>query len=251
MAGVWSQVKKFYESVWSEAPWVRAAGFVGAASGGLIYLNQHLPADVKVQTSEQSVVAILVAVVVTIYFFLVAVLFGDQLRLQKKLRALEQSFRYDKRGTLYNGSEPNIAFRIATFKGILAGIGTEVGSEELSAALVEAGRVSAKDFAANLPDIFDRDIRSNKGGSSWSSLSFDQKLLEWSDYDSATGWGIFAARPVNGHIKVDVTHFRSLFAGSQCDGDCGGKELQLLRGVRESCWGPRHHHMPPSVGNAP
>ncbi|WP_428409090.1 hypothetical protein [Hyphococcus sp.] len=238
MASVFSKVRRFYESVWSEAPWVRAAGFVGAASGGLFYLNQHLPSGIKVQATESSVAAILIAIVVTLYFFLVAVLFGDQVRLQKKLRALEQSFRYDKRGTLYNASEPNIAFRIATFKGILAGIGTEVGKEQLAAALVEAGRASAKDFAANLPNIFDRDIRSNKGGGIWSGLTFEQKLIEWSDYDSATGWGIFAARAVNGHLRVGVTHFRGLFSG-----DGGLFFGQYLAGYSETVLSEivRHH----------
>lgn len=206
-------IRQFYDRVWGEAPWVRAAGFVSLASAALVFLNVRLPSDLSIDFSNPQVGPLLVAIVASVYFFLVAVLSGDQTRLQKKLRDQEQSYRYDKRGTLYNGTEPNIAFRVATFKGILEGIARDVGDDEVARAMTNTGRQSAKNFATNLPAIYQNDLARYKNFKPWNELTFEEKLEKWSDYDSATGWGIVAPRLKNGHIKVSVTHFRKLYEG--------------------------------------
>lgn len=213
MGGFGFAVRQIYDRVWGEAPWVRAAGLVSVASAALAFLNLRLPSELSIDFSDPQISSLLVAIVASVYFFLVAVLSGDQTRLQKKLRDQEQSFRYDKRGTLYNGTEPNIAFRVATFKGILEGIASDVGAEEVARAMVNTGRRSAEDFAKNLPSIYKNDLARFKNFKPWDDLSFDDKLEKWSDYDSATGWGILAPRLVNGHIRVSVTHFRKLYEG--------------------------------------
>ena len=110
--------KTLYHSIWIEAPWIRAAGILSAASVGLIYLNLTLPDSIRLDLKNESNSQFVIIFIVIMYFFLVAIFAGDRLRFQKKLRELEQNFRYDNRGTLFNGDQPNIAFRIQTFKGI-------------------------------------------------------------------------------------------------------------------------------------
>lgn len=204
-------IRRFYETVWSETPWLKSAGIVGAAGTGLAYLNTQLPKDISVDFATPGLAQIALVGIVLLYFFLVAVFSGDRLRFERKLRKLEQSYRYDNRGTLYNGTQPNIAFRVTTFKGILGGIAGAIGEDELQRALTNTGRLASHDFATNLPSIYNQDVAAKGGGEKWDDLSFAQKVHKWAEYDSATGWGILTGKVDSPKVKVSITHLQGLF----------------------------------------
>jgi hypothetical protein len=82
---------------------------------------------------------------------------------EKKLRQLDISFRYDKRGTLYNGSEPNIAFRITTFKAMLDGLAHGLGKDTLRDVLIKVGEKAASDFASKVDTIYDKNVFEHGG----------------------------------------------------------------------------------------
>jgi len=209
-------IKNLMYHTWVDSPWIRAAGILGTTAAGLVFLNTTLPSEIAVNLKalDSSVNQILFTSVLILYFFLVSVFSGDRLRFERKLRALEQSFKYDNRGTLYNGREPNIAFRIATFKGILEGICGAIGASKLAEALTNTGRLAGNDFARSLKDIYDGDVASRKAKSSWGELSLNEKLSQWAEYDSATGWGILASSVRGDSVKVVVNHLQDLFDGN-------------------------------------
>jgi hypothetical protein len=154
-----------------------------------------------------------VAVILVTYFLLVAVLVHEQLEGERKLRQLEASFRYDKRGTLYNGTQPNIAFRIKTFNEILSNLGTQVGTAKAKSILQRTGELAAQDFAERFPAIYDENVRRFRGGGSWDELDFTQKLEEWLEYDSHTGWGILTKKVDAKTIKISIMHLEKLYQG--------------------------------------
>ena len=130
------------------------------------------------------------------------------------MRALEQNYKYDNRGTLYNGSEPNIAFRIQTFKSMLSGLAMYLDKTNVPEILAKIGKNASRDFADNLHNIYDEDVASRKAKSEWSDLKLADKLDQWADYDSSTGWGIVACDlKKDGSIKVVINHLKGLFEG--------------------------------------
>lgn len=210
------KIKNYINNTWSEAPWIRAAGIIGSTAAGLIFLNSMLPKGIAVELSslDGDVSQILLISILILYFFLVSVFSGDRLRFEKKLRALEQNFKYDNRGTLYNGKEPNIAFRIATFKGMLEGISGVIGDDKLSETLTNTGRLASNDFARSVKTIYDTDVATRKAKSSWDELALSEKLEQWAEYDSATGWGILACKIQGDSVKVVINHLQDLFDGN-------------------------------------
>ncbi|GAB4153192.1 MAG: hypothetical protein Tsb0016_25690 [Sphingomonadales bacterium] len=180
---------------------------------------QGVPVDMLDDAFSASVPALFLCIVLlfTVYFFVVAVIAAEKALAERNWRELQQAFSYDNRGTLLNHEQPNIAFRIATFKGMLAGmVEAGVEAQTLKSALRDAGRKAAKDFAAALPSIYAQDIRTRAlgGKNEWDQLDFQQKLDEWCSYDSATGWGIMSAkydRP-NESVKIDFNHMQGLFS---------------------------------------
>ncbi len=210
------KIKNIIYHVWVEAPWIRAAGILGTTAAGLIFLNAILPSEISVNfsTLDPKVNQIILTVILVLYFFLVSVFSGDRLRFEQKLRALEQSFKYDNRGTLYNGSEPNIAFRIATFKGILEGISGAIGTDKLADVMTNTGRLAGNDFASSLKDIYDGYVALRKAKLVWNDLSLSEKLDQWAEYDSSTGWGILACSVNGNNIKEVINHLQGLFIGN-------------------------------------
>lgn len=210
------EIKNFLYHTWIDAPWIRAAGILGTTAVGLVFLNASLPSEIAINMADidSSTNQIIYTFVLILYFFLVSVFSGDRLRFERKLRALEQNFKYDNRGTLYNGREPNIAFRIATFKGILEGISGAIGANRLADVLTNTGRLASNDFARSLNEIYDGDVASRKSTSSWNDLSLNEKLSQWAEYDSATGWGILACSVRGDSVKVVINHLQNLFDGN-------------------------------------
>lgn len=210
-----SRLGRWYEQMVGDLPWVKAVGIVVPLAVAVVYISRYLPAGHAVDWTNANIYVIFCSVIFVIYFLLVAVFYQARLGTERELRKVEQGFRYDKRGTLYNGSQPNIAFRVATFKGILLGLTSFVEEAKLQNALFKSGASAAKDFAAKLPKIYDADIQTRRGGSRWENLSMDEKLSEWMDYDSATGWGILTAqRPTNALVNISVNHQRDLLEGA-------------------------------------
>jgi hypothetical protein len=210
------EVKNFFTETWAEAPWIRAAGIIGSTVAGLVFLNSALPEGIAIEfeSLDSDVYQLILTSVLVLYFFLVSVFSGDRLRFEKRLRSLEQSFKYDNRGTLYNGKEPNIAFRIATFKGMLEGVSGVIGADKLSEVLTNTGRLASTDFARSLKGIYNSDIATKKAKLDWSELSLSEKLDQWAEYDSSTGWGILACKVQNDSVKVVINHLQGLFDGN-------------------------------------
>jgi uncharacterized membrane protein len=209
---VLQRLNEIWQRLWSEfAPWISSALFVSAVVVGFYILYEYLPDEFKVATpAARSTILWIVAI---LYLFQVAGTYRILLQGEKKLRQLEEAFRYDKRGTLYNGSEPNIAFRIVTFRGMLGGLANKLGTAELQNVLTEVGQKAASDFAVNLENIYNLNVPTRIAAPHWAELSCEQKIDAWADYDSATGWGIVtAAVPRNtDRVTVTVTHLRGLF----------------------------------------
>jgi len=205
--------KYYILDAWENAPWIRAAGILGVTIGGLAFLNSKLPSEIAVDITNSEIKKSAPTVIIVLYFFLVSIFSGDRLRFEKKLRLLEQNFKYDNRGTLYNGGEPNIAFRLTTFKGILEGVSTNVDAEDLSEALISTGKVAAVNFANNIEEIYNCDVAQKKAKREWSKLKLADKFNQWADYDSSTGWGIVACTTKKNNVKVVINHLHGMFEG--------------------------------------
>lgn len=147
MSTRFQKLKDVLLDVWENTPVLRAAGYVAAAVGGLVVLNNELPPEIAIDLESPAIKERGLWVIVVAYFVLVSVFSGDRLRFERKLRALEQNFKYDNRGTLYNGSEPNIAFRVTTFKAMLARMSQTIDNVDASLLLNDIGREASADFA--------------------------------------------------------------------------------------------------------
>lgn len=223
---LWGDVTNVYRTYIKELPWVRAGAIVALVTGGLALLSTKVLDYLKVDIRHADTGIIVAAAIVILYFLMVAVLIHEQLQVERRLRRQDASFWYDKRGTLYNGTEPNIAFRIKTFSEILKSLGAKVGMDQLRPILRHTGEVAANDFAEHLPDIYDKNIRSARGGLPWDELDFKGRLYEWLEYDSRTGWGVLAGEFQGSRkINVSITHHRKLY-----DGDGGRLFGEFLAG---------------------
>lgn len=157
---------------------------------------------------------------------------------------MEQSFKYDKRGTLYNGFEPNIAFRIATFKGILNGLYKAFDSTLLYDSFIEIGRSASKDFASQFDSIYESDIAMKRVGKSWHEIPLSEKLSAWADYDSATGWGILTCKIKDIDIDVKITHLNGLYLGEEgklFGAFMAGYCKTVISGIANSQTGGKYH----------
>lgn len=207
------RVKTQYDAIVGEVPWLRALGPVFSLVGVFILIVANLPSSAFSPNEFPYFWPAVFSLFIFLYLLLAAVYANDRLRTERQLRQVESGFDYDSRGTLWNGGEPNIAFRITTFKGILAGLNSTLETADLSNAMMEAGRDAASNFAQNFGSIYESDIRSKKGGSQWSNLRLSQKLHEWAEYDSSTGWGILAVRTDQDEITIEVVHLNGLYEG--------------------------------------
>lgn len=206
-------LKRRYDAIVGDIPWLRAVGPVVSIMGISVVLVANIPTDINSITETIYFWPSIFVFFTFLYLFLTTVYANDRLRTERRLRQVEEGFNYDSRGTLWNGGEPNIAFRITTFKGILAGLNSNLKAENLSSAMTEAGKAAAEDFATSFDSIYDADIRSKKGGASWSDLRLHQKLHEWAEYDSSTGWGILSVTVEGDEIKVEIIHLNGLYEG--------------------------------------
>ncbi|MBS0235539.1 MAG: hypothetical protein JSR99_18885 [Proteobacteria bacterium] len=205
------RLKEWYELTIADWPWVRAATITAPVAGAAFYLNTNLPAQLQVDLSKANIYVLFVAAIFAIYLLLVAAFFNSKLIAERQLRAAEEGFRYDHRGTLFNGTQPNIAFRVVTFQGLLSGLAEAMDGQTARNALFDTGARASVDFAKKLPQIYDENVRRLRGGNRWVELSFPEKLWKWTEYDSSTGWGILAAATDNQQVTVTVTHYSGLF----------------------------------------
>jgi hypothetical protein len=219
---LWNQARLLYRS--ELRPWIGSAIFLSAVFVGFYIFYQYLPDKIKidfykyhnvVNLDSDETRAIIFGLLVIIYLLFVAGSYRSLFLDEKRIRGLEEAFRYDKRGTLYNGTEPNIAFRIGTFKAMLKGLAEKLPQQQLRTELTEIGRKTAADFSARLEDIYNGIARI--GAPPWAHLSCDQKIDAWTEYDSATGWGIVSAVvPRNtDRVTVSITHLKGLFEGPE------------------------------------
>jgi len=211
-----NQTAFWIKSYWDSSPWIESVVVLWFPITGALFLNSKLPAaitvDISAMDSQLKLLSYLILLI--IYFFLVAIFSEKNLRFERKLRSWGQSFRYDNRGTLYNGQEPNIAFRVETFKRILEGIGGVTESALLTDALIDTGRKAGEDFAENLKSIYASELAQQKGNVAWDDLPLERKLNQWAEYDSSTGWGMLSCKLMKDlKVKVSITHLQGLFKG--------------------------------------
>lgn len=205
-------IKRWYQATVQDVPWLRAIGPVFSIVGIFVLIIVQLPDAILNSDSIPFFWPVMTVAFVFLYLLLVTIYANTALSTERRLRSVEQAFSYDKRGTLWNGGEPNIAFRIKTFNGILEGLNSSMADAELEPALRVAGAEAADDFADSFDEIYDTDVRTKKGGAPWSELRLHQKLQEWAEYDSATGWGIISVEVSGDTITLQLVHFNGLFA---------------------------------------
>lgn len=206
------KIKLFYRQVWAESPWFSAIGYVIGPITALYFIWGQLPSDMRFEIDPMRVPYALLGITI-IYLLIVSALLGARVRSERSFRERERAFRYDNRGTLYNISEPNMAFHVDTFTSLLTGLSRELGEDEMRNALIIVGYESCEGFASRFKDIYDADVVSGKHHFRWESLSYRQKLEEWAEYESRGGWGIFTASEYESGIKVSLTHYKGLFRG--------------------------------------
>jgi len=144
-------------------------------------------------------------------------------------RVPQCQFRY-KDGVLLNGNEPNIALRIVTFHEMLESMAEAIASNETgkqSAFLKNgrnAGRRFGKDFKQNIYSLL------NKANKPFDQLTEAEILKQWTDYDSATGWGKISAEKKGIDWCITAKHL-ALFAEDRE----GGKWFSyIMAGYAES-----------------
>ncbi len=206
-----SDATKWFERNFADWPWVRSATITAPLAGAVFYLNDRLPADLKIDISNANTYVVFACAIVAVYLLLVAVLFNAKLITERRLRAAEDGFRYDNRGTLFHGTQPAIAFRVITFRGMIEGLAAPLDPTAARHALFQTGTRASLDFARKLPTLYDENVHRLRGGNRWIDLSFQEKLVKWADYDSATGWEIIAAQVDGNRATITVTHYNELF----------------------------------------
>lgn len=206
-----AKLVKWYEVTIADWPWIRSATITAPLAGAIFYLNDKLPADLLIDLTKANIYVVFACSIVAVYLLLVAVLFNAKLITERQLRAAEDGFRYDNRGTLFHGTQPAIAFRVVTFRGMLEGLATPLDPAAARNILFDTGVKASTDFAKRLPELYDVNVPRLKGGNRWVDFSFPEKLTKWTDYDSATGWGIIAAKVDKNQIIITVTHYDELF----------------------------------------
>jgi hypothetical protein len=204
-----------------------AAPFATAVTG-LFWINEKLPVQIafKVPDVVSGTYFVTVCIIAT---FLVGLTMVSAYVIQDMhlSREREQSFNYDKHGTLFNGDVPNVAFRVSTVKTLFGELARALGPDKSAEVVGTAGRAVGKDFAKDLSAIMDRDVLVR---ARWDELSFNSKLDEWALYDSATGWGLVSARlTARDKVVVRISHFRHLF-----EGDGGEAFTYFLSGYCEA-----------------
>jgi hypothetical protein len=193
-----------------EWPWFRAAGLWAVIVAGIGVLLHALDFNLN----DPNVKVPLIVLTFVGYFFIVSVILHERLLTERKLREAESAFRYDKRGTLYNGTEPNIAFRIVTLDNVLSQLGNQIGFEQMTKTLQSAGEEAARDFANHFEEIYNKNIHQNRRWRPFNELDFKEKIFEWLEYDSQTGWGILTGRPDNKKLVIKIMHLEKLYEGA-------------------------------------
>lgn len=195
-------------------PWIRAATYLAGSVAGLFALNMNLPEELQVDLSSEEVQVSAWVILICSYFMLASIFSAARLREEMKLRELEQNYKYDNRGTLFNGKEANIAFRVVTFQKIFESISDGIDANKASALLKCAGNKASEDFSKEFVSIYEKDVLSKRGGKKWDDLTLSEKLNQWAEYDSATGWGMLTTKLSNdGKLSVVVTHLYGLYQG--------------------------------------
>jgi hypothetical protein len=207
-------INSLYRKYWRDIPWIKAGGLCAAIVAGVFILLNAVPPQYTPYLHNQHFQFLFTVVLFVGYFFIVALLLHEQLQTERKLRMAEAAFSYNNRGTLFNGTEPNIAFRIVTFNNVLSEIGNHMGPDKMPQALKSAGEKAASDFAARLGDIYENNIQQPRGGRHWDDLSFNAAIVAWLDYDSSTGWGILTGRIDNKTLRITVHHYQKLYDGT-------------------------------------
>ncbi len=200
---------EFIESV----PWIKAATFLGLTILGVELLNHELPDAIKINTSDENFKRWFLPIIVSIYFLLVSLFSIEKLKFQTKLRSLEQNFKYNKEGTLFNGGQPNIAFRVTTLNALFNGLAEAFDKKELKDKLREIGGNASLSFANDLGKIYNNDVAKKKEGLIWNDLSLKERLDQWALYDSSTGWGLVRCEVDDSSVTVKITHLDDLFKG--------------------------------------
>ena len=151
-------------------------------------------------------------VIIVLVVFIIILLLNSFLSSAASSAAHEKfGFHYDGKGILWNGHEPNISFRIETFKAMLASFDHKSLNEIMLEVGIAAGLNFAQKFAT---DIYPEELQGKNGNNPWMDLTFEEQLTIWAEYDSATGWGLITPKSAGEIIEIDVQHLK-LFEGKE------------------------------------
>jgi hypothetical protein len=191
---------------------VAVAAPFATAVAGVFWINENLPRQVAFRIPE--VVGgnyFISACIIAAFLLGLTMVSAYVIQNMHLIRQRDQSFNYDKHGTLFNGDVPNVAFRVSTVKMLFSEIARAIDAKERGGAFKAAGRAVGANFAKDLAHIMDQEVLMR---TKWEALSFNTKLDQWALYDSATGWGLLFARWLGRNkVVVRVSHFRQLFEG--------------------------------------
>jgi hypothetical protein len=191
---------------------VAVAAPFATAVAGLFWINENLPRQIAFRIPE--VVSgnyFISACIISAFLLGLTMVSAYVIQNMHLARQREQSFNYDKHGTLFNGDVPNVAFRVSTVKMLFSEIAHSIEIDKRAGAFKAAGSAVGANFAKDLARIMDQEVLSR---TKWEALSFNLKLDQWALYDSATGWGLLFARwEGRRKVIVRVSHFRQLFEG--------------------------------------
>lgn len=200
--------------LWIDWPWIPSAFTVGSLLTGLIIIQKQFFPDLQISVPSGYAERILaITMVLLVYFFITSIFIFSRLRIERQFRGHEHSFRYDRKGTLFNEGEPNIAIRVTTFKLLLDAFRQKMVEAEYYDTLVDAGRTTPLEFALNIGEIYNRDVSKKAGKKKWEDLSIQEKIDEWHEYDNYTGWGVMVGTVHEASVTITVLHVGGLFDG--------------------------------------
>ena len=145
-------------------------------------------------------------------------------------------------GVLRNGTEPNISFRVETFKALLVPLIGDRSQSDIRQLFLEAGREAGHNFAHEFPtEIYT--ALTGQGAGNWAAHSMRARLRLWARYDTETGWGEIQAI-MQGHNRIHVEYLHpDLFGGGRASEAVGyfmaGYSETVLRGLLKDKYGVR------------
>ncbi len=158
--------------------------------------------------------------------YLICILF---LLILAKRYESQNAFIYDEHGVLWHGNESNISLRVATFSEMLKSIAENImlTDDDKKYVFTNIGRNLGHNFGQQFKkQIYRRELINSD--IPFEDLDKNERLVRWTKYDSATGWGLIEATDFKESLFIVAKH-PTLFEGD------GGKWFSyIMAGYSES-----------------